>query len=161
MGAWDAGSFQNDWALDWAGSLCESDDVTPVRSTLIRVLEERRSEQPSLIGRLLGRRRVEPYLEAHLASEGLAAAEIVAFWLGHPDQHFPDDLREWASRHSNSFSPEFVTLARQAVSVIKTKSELKDLWEEGDGIVVPGWHAAIANLERRLQSSDSSDMNHG
>jgi len=155
MGAWDAGSFQNDTALDWAGSLSESGDLGAVRAALVQVLEERRSERPSFIGRLLGRRTVAPYLEAHVACEGLAAAEIVAFWLGHPDRHFPDYLREWANRHSSSLSPEFVALARQAVFTIKTKSELKDLWEEGDGIVAPKWHAAIADLERRLQSSET------
>lgn len=154
MGAWDAGSFQNDSALDWAGGLSESGDVAAVRTTLIRVMEKRRSERPSFIGRLLGRRVTEPYLESRVACEGLAAAEIVAFWLGHPDQHFPVYLRDWARRHSDACSLEFVALARQAVSIIKTKSELKDLWEEGDGIVAPKWHAAIADLEQRLQSSD-------
>jgi len=150
MGAWDAGSFQNDTALDWAGSLRESGDVAAVRTALVQVLEQRRSERPSFIGRLLGRRPIEPYLEASVASEGLAAAEIVAFWLGQPDRHFPDYLRQWAERHCDSLSPEFITLARQAVSTIKTKSELKDLWEEGDGIVAPTWHEAIADLEQRL-----------
>lgn len=155
MGTWDAGSFQNDTALDWAGRLSEGGDMSAVRTALVRVLEERRSERPSFIGRLIGCRIVAPYLEAHVASEGLAAAEIVAFYLGHPDQHFPDYLREWASRHSNSLTPELITLARQAVFTIKTNSELKDLWEEGNGIVAPKWHAAIADLERRLQSSET------
>lgn len=154
MGAWDAGSFQNDTALDWAGSLCESGDISGVRIALVRVLEERRSEHPSFFGRMLGRRTIAPYLEADVAEEGLAAAEVVAFWLGHPDEHFPDYLRELASRHSNLLSPELIVLARQAVLTIKTKSELKDFWEEGDG-VAPDWHAAIADLERRLQCSDS------
>jgi len=153
MGAWNAGSFQNDTALDWAGDLSENGDVGTVRTALIRVMDERRSEQPSFIGKLLGRRPVEPYLEADVACEGLAAAEIVAFWLGHPDQHFPDYLQKWASSYADSFSPEFIELARQAVSIIKTKSELKDFWEEGDGIA-PKWHAAISDLERRLQNSD-------
>lgn len=154
MGAWDAGSFQNDTALDWAGDLSERGDLASIRTALIRVVEKRQSEQPSLVGRLIGRRPVEPYLEARVACQGLAAAEIVAFWLGHPDQHFPDYLKEWARLHADACSPEFVTLARKAVSTIKTKSELKDLWEEGDGIVAPQWHAAIADLEQRLQSSD-------
>ena len=151
MGAWDAGSFQNDTALDWAGKLGENGDVAAVRTALVRVLEERRSERPTFIGRLLGHRPIDPCLEADVASEGLAAAEIVAFWLGHPDQHFPDCLREWAVRHSDALSPEFISLARKAVSAIKTKSELKDLWEEGNGIVASKWYAAIADLERRLQ----------
>jgi hypothetical protein len=152
MGAWDAGSFQNDWALDWAGDLSESGDPAAVRTALVRVFEERRPERPSFIGRLMGRRVIEPCLEARIACQGLAAAEIVAFWLGKPDGHFPDYLRNWATRHSAAFSPEFVTLARQAVSSIKTKSELKDLWEEGDETIASKWHAAIADLENRLQT---------
>lgn len=107
MGAWDAGSFQNDTALDWVGDLCEGGDVAAVRTALSRVMKERRSVRPSFIGRLLGRRPVEPYLEAHVASEGLAAAEIVAFWLGHPDPHFHGKLAEWARRHSDAFGPAY------------------------------------------------------
>ncbi len=152
MGAWDAGSFQNDTALDWAGDLGESRDLAKVRTALIRVQEERRSRQPSFIGRMLGRRRVEPYLEASVACEGIAAAEVVAFWLGRPDGHFPDSLREWATQQVDALSPELIALARQAVATINTKSELKDLWEEGGG-VAPEWHAAMADLERRLGGS--------
>jgi hypothetical protein len=155
MGAWDAGSFQNDTALDWAGSLCESGDIVRVRTTLSRAMQPQPPQQPSFIGRLIGRQPLKAQLDARAASQAIAAAEIVAFWLGNPDQLFPDDLRAWASRHADSFSPELVALARQAVSAIKTESALKDLWEEGDGIVAPKWHKAIADLERRLQSSDT------
>lgn len=151
MGAWGAGSFQNDTALDWAGNLSEHGDVAAVRVALVRVLEERRAATPSFIRRLLGRRRGEPYLEADVACEGLAAAEIVAFWLGHAGPQLPEHLREWACRHAKSFTPDLIALARQAVVAIKTKSELKDLWEEGNGVVAPSWHAAIAGLERRLR----------
>ena len=150
MGAWDAGSFQNDTALDWVGNVCEGGDVAMVRVALSRVMEERRSVRPSLVARLLGRRPAEPYLDVRVASEGLAAAEIAAFWLGHPAPGFPEYLANWASRHSDALSPEFIASARQAVSTIKTKSELKDLWEEGDGIVADKWHNAMADLERRL-----------
>jgi hypothetical protein len=150
MGAWDAGSFQNDTAHDWAGDLSENGDVAVVRSALVRVLEERRSERPSFIGRLLGRRTVEPYLEADVACEGLAAAEIAAFWLGHPDQHFPDYLREWAASHADTLSSDIIALARRAVFIIKTNSELKELRRDRDGVVSPDWYAAIDDLERRL-----------
>lgn len=151
MGAWDAGSFQNDTALDWAGNLSEGGDVSVVREALDRVIKERRSERPSFIGRMLGRRVIEPYLEASVSCEGLAAAEVIAFWLGHPDQHFPKYLQEWATRHADELSLDLVTLAREAVSTIKTKSELKDFWEDADGVVAPEWHAAVTDLERRLQ----------
>jgi hypothetical protein len=73
--------------------------------------------------------------------------------MGHPAPKFPGELGDWARHHSNSLRPELIALARQAVATIKTKSELKDLWEEGDdGIVAPKWHSAIADLERRLTS---------
>jgi hypothetical protein len=153
MGAWDAGSFQNDTALDWVGDLCEDGGVAMVRSALSRVNELRQPPQPSVIERMLGKHTHarEPYLPADAAVQALAAAEIVAFWLGHPTQKFPEKLADWARRHASSFTPEFITIARQAVIAIKTKSELKDLWEEGDGVVASKWHSAIADLEKRLQ----------
>lgn len=150
MGAWDAGSFQNDWALDWVADLCERGDAASVRTALSLTLEHRHVPQPSLIGRILGRRPVEHCLEAREASQALAAAEIVAFWLGNPASQYPDELAEWSRRRCDSLSPEVVALAQQAVSVIKTKSELKDLWDEGDGIVAAKWYVVIADLERRL-----------
>jgi hypothetical protein len=153
MGAWDAGSFQNDTALDWVGDLCEDGDVAMVRNALSRVKELRQPPQPSVIERMLGKHAHarEPYLPADVVVRALAAAEIVAFWLGHPTQKFPEKLEEWARRHTSSFTPDFITLARQAVTTVKTKSELKDLWEEGNGIVDPKWHSAMADLEQRLQ----------
>lgn len=152
MGAWAAGNFENDAAMDWIGDLRESGDASAVRTALCQVMEQSTPKQSSFVGRLLGRRPVEPYLEAPVASEALAAAEIVACWLGHPLPTLPDGVAEWVRNHSNEFSPEFVQLARQAVTTIKTKSELKDLWDEGDAATAAEWRTVIADLERRLQS---------
>ena len=152
MGAWEAGNFENDTAMDWIGDLRESGSASSVRTALMQVTAQSTPPQPSFVGRLLGRRPVEPYLEAPTASEALAAAEIVACWLGHPLPKLPDGVAEWAREHARDFSPEFVQLARQVVTIIKTKSELKDLWEEGDAKIASEWHTVIADLERRLQS---------
>ena len=152
MGAWAAGNFENDTAMDWVGDLRESGDASAVRTALSQVMEQSTPQQPSFVGRLLGRRPVEPYLEAPVASEALAAAEVVACWLGHPLPKLPDGVGEWAREHSSEFTPEFVQLARQVVATIKTKSELRDLWEEGDAATAAEWHTVIADLERRLQS---------
>ena len=151
MGTWAAGNFENDIAMDWIGDLRESGDVSTVRTALSQVVEQSAPQQPSFLGRLLGRRPVVPYLEAPVASEALAAAEIVACWLGHPLSKLPDGIAEWAREHSSGFSPELVQLARQAVATIKTKSELRDLWEEGDAATAAEWYTVIADLERRLQ----------
>ncbi len=40
-----------------------------------------------------------------------------------------------------------VPLAQQAIGIIKTNSELKDLWEEGDATK---WRNVVEDLERRL-----------
>jgi hypothetical protein len=151
MGAWESGNFENDTAMDWLGDLRESGSASSVRTALMQVTAQSTLQQRSFVGTLLGRRPVEPYLEATTASEALAAAEIVACWLGHPLPKLPEGVAEWAREHARDFSPEFVQLAREAVTIIKTKSELKDLWEEGDAKIASEWQAVIADLERRLQ----------
>ena len=40
-----------------------------------------------------------------------------------------------------------VSLAAQAVAIVKTNSELKELWEEGDA---NKWREMVEDLERRL-----------
>lgn len=154
MGAWEAGNFENDTALDWIGNLCEDGSVSTVRDALARAIEPRAPWQPSFWGKLLGRQPVERSLDATDASEALAAAEIVACRLGHPLPELPDGVAEWAREHAQELSQELAQLARQAVTLIKTKSELKDLWEEGDAETAAEWHAVIADLEHRLQSPE-------
>jgi hypothetical protein len=150
MGAWGAGSFQNDWALDWLGDLRESSDATIAYSTLRCVVEHggTRHFPSSILERLRGRRRHTDWLDADVSARALAAAEIVAAWLGNPLSKLPDGTVEWLQQHSSSFQPDIVPLARQAVSIVKANSELKDLWEEGDA---NEWCQAIKNLEQRLQ----------
>ena len=85
--------------------------------------------------------------------EALAAAEIVAFWLGRPTPHFPTYLADWARQHADAHSPELTALALEAVATIMLQSELKDLWEEGDNATAGEWHEAMADLERRLDQT--------
>jgi hypothetical protein len=148
MGAWGADSFQNDSALDWLGDLCERDDASLVQTTLSRVVEHGGTKQSSasFVERLFGRRRRTDWLTAKVASQALAAAEVVAAWRGRPSATLPDNLLAWLQRNT-SFTQDIVPLAKQAVSIVKTNSELKDLWEEGD---VSKWKTAIENLEQRL-----------
>ena len=151
MGAWGAGSFQNDWALDWLGDLCESGDSSLIRSTLNKVVEHggTKYSAPSLLERLRGHRRHTDWLEASVATEALAAGEIVAAWLGQPSEKLPENLIKWLQQHASSFQPELVPLAVKAVNIVKTNSELKDLWDEGD---VAKWMNEVADLEQRLGS---------
>src|ERR1700744_4530443 len=133
MGAWGTGNFENDWALDWLGEFCESGDASKVQAALNRVVKHggTKYSPPSIIERLRGQRPHTDLLTANFASKALAAAEIVAMWLGRPLAKLPDGVTEWMQNHSSSLRPDIVPLARQAVNIVRTNSELKDLWEEG------------------------------
>lgn len=149
MGAWGAGSFQNDWAMDWLGDLCESGDASLIRIVLNKVVEHggTKYSSPSLLERLRGRHRHTNWLEARVAAKALAAAEVVAAWYGRPSETLPDNLMTWLQQNKSSCPPHIVLLAKQAVSIVKTNSELKDLWEEGDA---SKWKTIVENLEQRL-----------
>jgi hypothetical protein len=149
MGAWGAGSFQNDWALDWIGDLRESRDVSLIRTVLSRVVEHggTKHSRPSILERLRGRRHHTDWLTARVAAKALAAAEVVAAWLGYPPANLPDGIEAWVQKNAPSFQRDLVSLAKRAVSIVKTNSELKDLWEEGDPAE---WKNVVQDLERRL-----------
>jgi hypothetical protein len=149
MGAWGADSFQNDSAVDWLGDLCKRDDASLVQTALSRVVEHGGTKQSSasFIERFFGRRRRTDWLTAKVASQALAAAEVVAAWRGRPSATLPDNLKAWLQQNRSSFQPDILPLAKQAVSIVKTNSELKDLWEEGDA---SKWKATVENLEQRL-----------
>ena len=149
MGTWGAASFQNDWALDWLGGLRESEDASHVRAALSSVVEHggTKHSPPSILERLRGRRRHTDWLTAGVAAKALAAAEIVATWLGHPAANLPDGIMAWLQEHSCSIQLDLVPIARQAVGIVKTNSELKDLGEEGDAAK---WRNVVEDLERRL-----------
>ena len=149
MGAWGPGSFQNDWALDWLGGLRESANASHVRAVLSSVVEHggTKYSRPSILEKLRGLRHHTEWLTAGVSSKALAAAEIVAAWAGHPAAHPPDGIKEWLQQHASSFQSDLVPLARQAVGIVKTNSELKDLWEEGGA---DEWMEIVEDLERRL-----------
>ena len=144
MGAWGAGSFENDSALDWIGDLLESKDASLIRATLNRAMEHDDTKRTSFLG--IVRRRPEK-LPADVATQALAAAEIVAAWHGQPLAKLPKGTAEWLKQHMSSFEPKLVALAQQAVNEVKTNSELKALWEEGDA---SQWQNAVMDLEQRL-----------
>jgi hypothetical protein len=149
MGAWGADNFQNDWAMDWLGDLCESGDASLIRATLNRVVEHggTKYSAPSLLERLSGRSRHTDWLKARVAAKALAAAEVVAAWRDRPSDTLPKKLMAWLQQNRPSFPQDIVPLAKQAVSIVKTNSELKDLWEEGDA---SKWKTTVENLEQRL-----------
>jgi uncharacterized protein DUF4259 len=128
MGAWEAGPFENDAAMDWVADL-ERIGAQAVRTALSVA--------------------ADGYLEAPEGEEAVAAAEVVASALGEPGPTLPDDVKHWIAANPGQLSAEDVTLARGAMKrVVSEDSELKELWV--DDAEDEEWPKAMEDLQRRL-----------
>lgn len=129
MGAWGAGSFENDAALDFAGEIESLDDVKA------EFAAEGQEE-----------------IEADLASRVIVAAECVAAMRGHRNPDMPADLAERVHGFGKP-SIELFDTARNNLSAVMSRSELVDLWtEEGSG----EWNRAVTELMERLNKPQGS-----
>ena len=130
MGAWGAGSFENDAALDWAGSVESPGDVRKP----FEQLEEAKSGA----------------IDSDLASEVIAAAETIAMLMGRRSRDFPEDL---ARRLADAGEPDSALYhqARGAVLHVMRNSELAQLWEEAaEESGTNDWLAELTGLIDRL-----------
>ncbi len=132
-GWWGTGSFENEDAHDFLGRL-KSLRIDDLRQTLGRAADQ------------------DGYLEAPESSIAVAAAEVVAAQVvsgnGVVSHATPQEVLDWASKNKASDPPDLFDLARRAVERVRTKSELKDLWLEAEGL--NEWSAALRDLEERL-----------
>lgn len=129
MGAWGPGSFENDDAMDWLADLVDGGGMDVVESAFHGVADAE-------------------YLEAPEASSAVAAAEVVAALAGRPPAELPDEAAEWVAAHGRPPADRLMRQARAAVRRVRTDSELKELWEEGEE--ADAWYACIDDLLRRL-----------
>ncbi|HEU5050952.1 MAG TPA: DUF4259 domain-containing protein [Gemmatimonadales bacterium] len=133
MGAWGTGSFENDSASDWVYELEAARDISPVRAALEATLAAARD-----------------YLDADVATTGLAAAEVVAALNGRGRAAIPEEVREWVAHHPIETTPELLASARDAVDAVLADSELRDLWEESEEFLA--WQADVTELRARLEA---------
>ncbi len=133
-GAWDAGSFDNDDALDWVWELSESDDLSVVEDAL----------QSAAVA--------SDYLEAPTSSMAIAAAEVIAALKGRPRPELPAEVTDWVKAHPLAVADDLVRTARKAIENIKNveSSELAQLWSESEGMAEV-WHADLGDLLQRLE----------
>ncbi|MEM6483662.1 MAG: DUF4259 domain-containing protein [Pseudomonadota bacterium] len=132
MGAFGAGTSDNDDALDFLEVLVESDDS----GTLIAALDEALAAD---------------YLEMPEASAALVAAEALAAKNLRPVGDLPPDLAAWVQRSRFLLTEPLLSKAIKAVSRVGSDSELNDEWSASDA---PGeWHAALSDLKERLDAS--------
>jgi hypothetical protein len=137
MGAWGAGSFENDTAMDWTYGVESVADVS-------KVFERLKAETD-----------VHPdggqmHLDADFACELVAAAECVAMMMGRIIPGFPEEVKEALA---DTGEPDALLFhhARNALMQVTRHSELAELWEEAaeDG-ETNEWLAEVTGLVERL-----------
>jgi hypothetical protein len=131
MGAWGAGSFENDDAMDWIAEL-EDEGLIVAGAALQEIIEV-----------------ADEYLEAPACSAALAAAEVVAALRGHPAADLPEEVAAWIAAHPGDPGEDLVAVARRAVDAIAADSELAELW--GESADQAGWQSAVTDLQTRLR----------
>jgi len=136
MGAWGAGSFQNDQALEWLGEVESEDDVALVEDALGTVAEAAEDD----------------FLDADDCTVAIAAAEIIAAMGGQPSPRLPDGMKDWCDEQEEP-DPEMVQDALAAIQRIRTDSELVTLWSEG-GELDKRWVASLDDLVKRLNAAN-------
>jgi Domain of unknown function (DUF4259) len=134
MGAWGAGIWENDDALDWISELEDSEGWAILKATLREVIDAG-----------------DGYLEAPVAARGLAAAEVVAGLNDVPADDLPEEVESWIEDNRGRHEKNLAPLALQALARLRgRKSELVELWNESES--AGKWTAAVNNLEVRLVS---------
>ena len=137
MGAWSHESFGNDDACDWGHELAETNDLSVIESALDEVLA---------IG--------DDYLELTEASNGIAAAEVVAQLQGNrsdAESSSYEPVDEWVAKVKLTPPQTLTRKAHQVLDrVLQEPSELLELWQEGkEG---NRWVEAVQNLKTRIRA---------
>lgn len=136
MGAWGHGVFDNDTACDWAADFLERRDLSAVEGALDNV--------HGVLAIV--------YLDADVASEGLAACEVVARMLGERSGDSDDLLNKidrWIAAHRSLHAKPLVEPAISAIDrILRHPSELLALWNEAPA--GPKFHATVGELRARL-----------
>ncbi len=129
MPGWGTGSFENEDAQSFLAAL--------------------HLKTPDDLKQILAHAADEiDYLEASQSGVVIAAAEVVAAAKGAPPQTVPPQIAEWVGKIEGAPSAEMNELARRAVNKVRINSELRDLWQEAEG--VNEWSAELRELEGRL-----------
>lgn len=129
MSGWGTGSFENDDAQNFLATLHlkTPDDLQQILAAAADASDS---------------------LEAAQSGVVIAAAEIVATAKGAPPRTVPPQIAEWVGKIPGAPSAQMNELAQRAVNKVRTNSELKDLWQEAEGL--NEWSAELHELEGRL-----------
>ncbi|MGN6740633.1 DUF4259 domain-containing protein [Dyella sp.] len=136
MGAWSHEPFGNDTACDWAYGLDEQRDFSLVAKAIQAVLDNG-----------------PDYLDSDLASEAIAAAEVLAKALGRGTQadSYTEEVDAWVRSIGSKPSQDLLSKANGALArIMGPDSELRELWEESDDF--GSWESSIKALQSAVDA---------
>ena len=132
MGTWGHRNFENDNALDF-----------------IAEVEERGTDRIEEAIRVVANYPQDDALEADDCVAALAAIEYIAAAKGKQSEDFPEDAEDWLQKTGPasllSLNSDAMT---KAIERIRSNSELRELWEEGEE--TEQWLAVLSDLEKRI-----------
>jgi hypothetical protein len=140
MGTWATGPFGNDFALDWAEDLHESNDLYFIGDTLDNVLSPDNGD----------------YLEAPFGAEGLAAVETLLRLEGRGGARDDDSaaIDEWVEVVQGKYKSRADLLekaGRVLDLVLSERSELRELWQDSEHF--DAWRATVDEQKARLRGN--------
>ena len=130
-GAWGAGSFENDSALDWVNENITVSTSLNVMSSAFAVVQTTK------------------YADVDDCSSAIAAAEIIVALNSNHFERLPENVAGWARRNKKHFNKTFVAGALNAVNVCTdtTRSELAQLWK---GTLYEEWKKNIDHIKNEF-----------
>lgn len=132
MGAWGAGHFENDMAMDWLGPIQNYSDETPIRAAFQRAIDQ------------------SDYLVVDDGAEVVAAAATLACLLGTDLVDVPDELKDWIQASECNIDHSLLSLAIAAIDRTTGKnSELAELWSENPDYY-PAWKESVEDLRAKI-----------
>jgi len=135
MGAWGVLAFDNDDACDWAYGLKRVGDLSLVVSAFAAVVGG------------------AEYLDAHEASNALAACEVLARLRGKPGYSNPytECVDAWVASHQIDPPTSILARAEEVIDrVLGDNSELRGLWDDSEAMG-PEWRRSVEELRQRLR----------
>ncbi|QJX48664.1 DUF4259 domain-containing protein [Hymenobacter taeanensis] len=130
MATWGYHNFDNDAAADFSAKF-------------------RATHSLALLSEALAAADSSAPLEAEIAQEALAAAEIVAALVGKPGRDLPADLLPLTVQLTPAEAPSFKRMARAAVQTIAKQSALQQHWANSDD--AQAWQELQKEVLERLQ----------
>lgn len=131
MGAWSHEPFGNDTACDWAYGLDGQRDFSLVAAAIQQVLDNGHD-----------------YLDSDIASEAIAATEVLAKALGRGTQSdaYTEEVDAWLKSITVEPSADLLSKAHAALArIMGPDSELNELWEDSDAS--SSWASSIKALQ--------------